>query len=197
VDSTNGVVGAWNALAKVYPQLDVDHILSSEFVTKSLFHRTPTNTCLACHGVRTVDTLRKYCGIEDPVELHVRSTFLPQDICILFQCQKQAERFEQAIITSSTENGRKGIVLLPGAATILDEVRPWTLIGSWYARQMSCFPAQPWKAPPETLLGDLHLCRTTICYRSGRNRRCSRARRICNRQRCQAWKAFVSTSFPQ
>ncbi|KAF9464369.1 HAD-like domain-containing protein [Collybia nuda] len=89
VDSTAGVVGAWETFRNKYPSIDVQNILSS------------------AHGVRTVDNLRKYCGVEDPEEL-----------------EKEAERFEQAIVSSSTENGRKGIVLLPGAAAILEELAP-------------------------------------------------------------------------
>lgn len=38
--------------------------------------------------------------------------------------QDEAARFEQAIVSTSTEGGRKGIVLLPGVSPILDEVHP-------------------------------------------------------------------------
>ncbi|RDB22770.1 Sugar phosphatase YfbT [Hypsizygus marmoreus] len=89
VDSTAGVVGAWEVFREQYPNIDVQNILSS------------------AHGVRTVDNLRNYCGVEDPDEL-----------------EREAERFEKAIVTSSTENGRQGIVLLPGAASILEELAP-------------------------------------------------------------------------
>ncbi|KAG9317485.1 HAD-like domain-containing protein [Chiua virens] len=43
VDSTTGVIGAWNTFAKTYPELDVDTILH-----------------------RSVDNLTKWCGITDP-----------------------------------------------------------------------------------------------------------------------------------
>ncbi|KAJ7044531.1 HAD-like domain-containing protein [Mycena alexandri] len=59
------------------------------------------------HGVRTVDNLRIHCGITDPEEL-----------------EREAERFEKAIVTSSTENGRQGIVLLPGVKAAMDELAP-------------------------------------------------------------------------
>ncbi|KAF8195682.1 HAD-like domain-containing protein [Mycena galopus ATCC 62051] len=59
------------------------------------------------HGVRTVDNLRIHCGITDSVEL-----------------EKEAERFEKAIVTSSTTNGRQGIVLLPGVKAAMDELAP-------------------------------------------------------------------------
>ncbi|KAJ7781048.1 HAD-like domain-containing protein [Mycena metata] len=59
------------------------------------------------HGVRTVDNLRIHCGITDPEEL-----------------EREAERFEKAIVTSSTQNGRQGIVLLPGVQAALDELAP-------------------------------------------------------------------------
>nr|GAT49052.1 predicted protein [Mycena chlorophos] len=87
VDSTAGVVGAWDVFKLKYPHIDVTDILSSS------------------HGVRTVDNLRKHCGITDPVEL-----------------QKEADRFEEAIVTSSTENGRAGIVVLPGVQAAFSEI---------------------------------------------------------------------------
>lgn len=37
--------------------------------------------------------------------------------------QREAKRFEEAIISTSTEGGRPGIVLLPGAKAVIDEVR--------------------------------------------------------------------------
>ncbi|KAI6163094.1 HAD-like domain-containing protein, partial [Pisolithus thermaeus] len=51
VDSTAGVVGAWETFAKTYPGLDVANILSNS------------------HGVRTVDNLVKYCNVTDPTKL--------------------------------------------------------------------------------------------------------------------------------
>ncbi|KAI6135012.1 HAD-like domain-containing protein [Pisolithus croceorrhizus] len=51
VDSTAGVVGAWETFAKTYPGLDVANILSNS------------------HGVRTVDNLVKYCNVTDPAKL--------------------------------------------------------------------------------------------------------------------------------
>jgi len=87
VNSTEGVVGAWETFAKLYPGLDIKTILSSS------------------HGVRTIDNLRKHCGITDEVEL-----------------EKQAVLFEKAIVDSSTANGRKGITLLPGVKDIIDEL---------------------------------------------------------------------------
>ncbi|KAF8897719.1 HAD-like domain-containing protein [Infundibulicybe gibba] len=87
VDSTAGVVGAWEVFRETYTGIDVKSILSS------------------AHGVRTVDNLRKYCGINDAETL-----------------EKEAERFEQAIVTSSTQNGRNGIVLLPGASDVLGQL---------------------------------------------------------------------------
>ncbi|KAG5651377.1 hypothetical protein H0H81_008876 [Sphagnurus paluster] len=35
---------------------------------------------------------------------------------------KEAERFEQAIVSTSKEDGRPGIVVLPGVAAALEEV---------------------------------------------------------------------------
>ncbi|KAJ6598868.1 HAD-like domain-containing protein [Mycena vulgaris] len=87
VDSTAGVVGAWDAFKISYPGIDVHKILSS------------------AHGVRTVENLRTHCGITDPDEL-----------------EREAERFEHAIVTSAAENGGGGIVLLPGVKLVMDEI---------------------------------------------------------------------------
>ncbi|KAG6833932.1 hypothetical protein H0H87_007943 [Tephrocybe sp. NHM501043] len=89
VDSTAGVVGAWELFRETYPTIDVRDILSS------------------AHGVRTVDNLKKYCGIVDPEEL-----------------EREAERFEAAIVSTSNQNGRQGIVLLPGVTDALAEIAP-------------------------------------------------------------------------
>ncbi|OBZ77173.1 Sugar phosphatase YfbT [Grifola frondosa] len=89
VDSTEGVVGAWELFAETYPGLDVHDILSSS------------------HGVRTVENLRVHCGIEDPDEL-----------------EREAVRFEAAIVHNSKKDGRKGIVALPGVREIVDELLP-------------------------------------------------------------------------
>ncbi|KAI0050236.1 phosphatase [Auriscalpium vulgare] len=90
VDSTAGVVGAWEEFKKTYPDIDVDDILSS------------------AHGVRTVENLRKYCGVTDPDEL-----------------EREAERFEQAIVSSSKLEGRQGIIMLPGVREIYAELGPY------------------------------------------------------------------------
>ncbi|KAJ7714311.1 HAD-like domain-containing protein [Mycena maculata] len=61
----------------------------------------------SAHGVRTVENLRTHCGVTDPDEL-----------------EREAERFENAIVTSSTANGGAGIVLLPGVKAAMDELAP-------------------------------------------------------------------------
>ncbi|CAA7260030.1 unnamed protein product [Cyclocybe aegerita] len=87
VDSTAGVVGAWELFRQSYPTIDVQDILSSS------------------HGIRTVDNLQKHCGIDDPEIL-----------------EQEAERFEKAIVSTASEGGRPGIVLLPGVKPIMDEI---------------------------------------------------------------------------
>lgn len=89
VDSTAGVVGAWELFKEKYPSLDVTTVLSSS------------------HGVRTVENLRIHCGIEDPEEQ-----------------EREAKRFEEAIVTNSTKNGRQGIIKLPGVHEIMAELEP-------------------------------------------------------------------------
>ncbi|KAJ7737858.1 HAD-like domain-containing protein [Mycena maculata] len=58
------------------------------------------------HGVRTIDNLRIYCGITDPEKL-----------------EKEAERFDAAIVTSAADGGA-GIVSLPGVKAAMDELSP-------------------------------------------------------------------------
>ncbi|KII94937.1 hypothetical protein PLICRDRAFT_25615 [Plicaturopsis crispa FD-325 SS-3] len=89
VDSTAGVVGAWEFFKQKYPTIDVELILHN------------------AHGVRTVENLKRHCGITDPDEL-----------------EREAERFEQAIVDESSKNGRKGIVLLPGVSDIMTNLLP-------------------------------------------------------------------------
>ncbi|EMD40836.1 hypothetical protein CERSUDRAFT_111420 [Gelatoporia subvermispora B] len=89
VDSTDGVVGAWETFAETYPGIDLTAILSSS------------------HGVRTVENLRIHCGVTDPDEL-----------------EREARRFEDAIVENSTKNGRRGIIALPGVAEIMKEIEP-------------------------------------------------------------------------
>ncbi|KAF8227003.1 HAD-like protein [Tricholoma matsutake] len=51
IDSTPGVVRAWENLRNTYPNVDIDGILRSS------------------HGVRAIDILQTHCGIMDPQEL--------------------------------------------------------------------------------------------------------------------------------
>jgi len=95
VDSTAGVVGAWEVFQESYPDIDIEGILSSS------------------HGVRTIENLRQHCNIHDPNLL-----------------EKEAQRFEEAIVTSSTKNGRPGIVQLPGVAQILSEIEQYRRLPS-------------------------------------------------------------------
>ena len=72
---------------------------------------------LGAHGVRTVENLKRYCGVTDPDEL-----------------EREALRFEQAIITSSTASGRQGIIPLPGALSLVSSIasqpKRWTICTS-------------------------------------------------------------------
>jgi glycerol 3-phosphatase-1 len=87
VDSTAGVEGAWETFALSYPQIDVQHILAT------------------AHGVRTIENLRKFCGITDPQLLDA-----------------EVDRFEEAIVLSAAKG--TGIVALPGARELLAKLSP-------------------------------------------------------------------------
>lgn len=64
-----------------------------------------------------------FCGITDPEKLQVTSLAFPL-ITANTALQLEAARFEDAIITSSKkENGRSGIILLPGVRALIDNVR--------------------------------------------------------------------------
>ncbi|CAE6398245.1 unnamed protein product [Rhizoctonia solani] len=103
-NSTPGVLGAWAQFGKDYPFLNVEEILETS------------------HGVRSIDTLRRWLRLDDEEKLNSEVT-----------------RFESEVI-------RHGLVLLPGVQKILDtlkegqtEERPgWTIVTSatrWYAPQ--------------------------------------------------------------
>ncbi|KAK1231801.1 DL-glycerol-3-phosphatase [Marasmius sp. AFHP31] len=89
VDSAAGVTGAWEVFKQKYPHINVQDILSCS------------------HGVRTVENLKHFCGIEDPDEL-----------------EREAVRFETAIVESSKLNGRQGIIKLPGVTEGIQELEP-------------------------------------------------------------------------
>lgn len=71
VDSTAGVEGAWALFKEKYTDIDIRHVLSSEFNIRWRF--ADAQPIIACHGVRTVETLRTVCKVEDPVELQVNA----------------------------------------------------------------------------------------------------------------------------
>ncbi|TFY69400.1 hypothetical protein EVJ58_g410 [Rhodofomes roseus] len=112
VDSTDGVVGAWELFKEKYPLLDVTQVLSSS------------------HGVRTVENLRRFCGVEDPEEQEVSALTIATPLLTnppvthLPTMQREAKRFEEAIVTNSTRNGRRGILALPGVPEIMAELAP-------------------------------------------------------------------------
>ena len=69
VDSTAGVERAWHLFREAYPHIDVHDILScaeplSPYEANLIYK-------IASHGVRTVDNLKRHCGINDPAMLEV------------------------------------------------------------------------------------------------------------------------------
>jgi len=194
VDSTAGVVGAWNLFRKSYPSIDVDHILSCEL----LLHCRPTLyhfdfvSGTAAHGVRTVDNLKKYCGIQDPEILEVRYLFRSLLLSRLNAVlQAEAQRFEQAIVTTASEQGRQGIVLLPGVNGVMDEVRSHiplvnkTMYESTKASLDRCctFLTKP-------MLGNLHICHAGVRLLRLSFCRYSYTRDLCCVRRCGKGKTL-------
>ncbi|KAH8982746.1 phosphatase [Lactarius hatsudake] len=120
IDSTPGVVAAWELFAETYPTINVQEILK--------------NT----HGVRTVETVKMFCGVTDPEKLELEVT-----------------RFEDAIITMSQEDGREGITLLPGVRTLIDNLgasKHWTICTSATRGYGSAALEVVGIAPPETIV---------------------------------------------
>lgn len=84
VDSTQGVVGAWQTFRETYPDIDVHHILSCESPCRAFFYYSSYPVVvIAAHGVRTVDNLSKYCGIDDPDLLKACLPFLRSMLPVL------------------------------------------------------------------------------------------------------------------
>ncbi|KAG8839264.1 hypothetical protein FRB91_007115, partial [Serendipita sp. 411] len=84
VDSTPGVEGAWATFAKEYGIENVQEVIQ------------------LAHAVRTVENLKRFCGITDPEEL-----------------EREANRFELEIVNASKRDGRTGILILPSAKETL------------------------------------------------------------------------------
>jgi beta-phosphoglucomutase-like phosphatase (HAD superfamily) len=120
IDSTPGVIAAWELFAKTYPAIDVQEILDTT------------------HGVRTVENLKTFCGVTDPEKLEL-----------------EVARFEDAIITMSKENGRSGIVTLPGVRALIDNLRDskhWTICTSATRGYGSAALEVVDIVPPETIV---------------------------------------------
>ncbi|KAJ7639039.1 HAD-like domain-containing protein [Roridomyces roridus] len=88
LESKAGVEGAWYLFKETYPDIDLDYIFQSN------------------HGVRTVESLRLYCGLTDPEEI-----------------EREAARFETAIVTTAAKSGQ-GIVLIPGVQEAMGILAP-------------------------------------------------------------------------
>ncbi|KAH9053300.1 phosphatase [Lactarius vividus] len=122
IDSTPGVVAAWELFAETYPTINVQEILK--------------NT----HGVRTIETVRMFCGVTDPEKLEVTSPAL---------------HLRTAIITTSQEEGREGITLLPGVRTLIDKLgdsKHWTICTSATRGYGSAALEVVGIVPPETIV---------------------------------------------
>ncbi|KAF4619286.1 hypothetical protein D9613_005101 [Agrocybe pediades] len=123
VDSTAGVVGAWNLFRKSYPSIDVDNILSCKH---------PVHRRLALLTFSPAQLLMEFepsTISESFVALKIPRSWRQDSRCLVHRLQyvdavHQAEsiRFEKAIVSSSTEQGGQGIVLLPGVSAVMQEI---------------------------------------------------------------------------
>jgi glycerol 3-phosphatase-1 len=71
VDSTAAVIGAWETFADKYPAIDVQKILNGMSQSNSPHSPLSIGHHIDSHGVRTIDNLRKHCGIQDSEQLLV------------------------------------------------------------------------------------------------------------------------------
>ncbi|KAG8904719.1 hypothetical protein FRB99_001305 [Tulasnella sp. 403] len=91
IDSTGGVLGAWEYWGQKNPHLNIEEILQT------------------CHGVRTIDNLRKWCPEIPPEKL-----------------QDAVNEFELEIVRAAKRNeaaGKTGLILLPGVTELLQSLR--------------------------------------------------------------------------
>ena len=97
--------------------------------------------------------------------------------------QKEAERFEQAIVSTSAQGGRQGIVILPGAKSIIDEVRVSACACADSRLKLApirvCAPAPACDASPECSMGNLHICDPGLRDFRPRTRGHPHPRRVC------------------
>jgi len=70
VDSTDGVVGAWETFQESYPDIDINKILKCQWAL-AIYQAANLFCTPASHGIRTVDNLREHCRIQDPDILEV------------------------------------------------------------------------------------------------------------------------------
>ncbi|KAK8866150.1 hypothetical protein IAR55_001301 [Kwoniella newhampshirensis] len=127
LDSTPAVEATWRYYGSKY-DLDLHQVLRTS------------------HGVRTVDNLRKWCGITDPTEL-----------------RDATEEFEGMIVQEAKElqaAGKDGLVSLPGVVDMLNKLNTspiplWAIITSAtnvYAS--AALPTAKIPAPPKLITGD-------------------------------------------
>ncbi|WVN89148.1 uncharacterized protein L203_104364 [Cryptococcus depauperatus CBS 7841] len=120
LDSTPAVNATWEYFAKEY-NLDLHEVLRTS------------------HGVRTIDNMRKWCGITDPIEL-----------------RDATELFENMIVTKAKElqtAGKDGLVALPNVHNLLNQLNSssvplWAIVTS--ATTVYASAALPTAGIPET-----------------------------------------------
>ncbi|GFZ46032.1 hypothetical protein JCM24511_04278 [Saitozyma sp. JCM 24511] len=91
LDSTPAVLATWEYFAREY-SLDLTEVLKTS------------------HGVRTIDNMRRWCGLEDPEQLQAATNLFESMIVA------EAQRLQS--------EGQTGLEILPGVQALLDEVKP-------------------------------------------------------------------------
>ncbi|KGB78993.1 glycerol-1-phosphatase [Cryptococcus deuterogattii 99/473] len=120
LDSTPAVLATWEYFAKEY-NLNLREVLRTS------------------HGVRTVDNMRKWCGIEDPIQL-----------------KDATETFESMIVSEAKQlqaAGKDGLIALPNVLPLLKKLNTssipvWAIVTS--ATNVYASAALPTAGIPET-----------------------------------------------
>ncbi|KAI9638220.1 HAD-like domain-containing protein [Dioszegia hungarica] len=127
LDSTPAVLAVWTHFASEY-NLDLSEVLRTS------------------HGVRTVDNMKRWCGISDEAEL-----------------QAATELFETMIVTEAKrlqDAGERGLEILPGVQDFLETLRgltypAWAIVTSATGKYASAaLPTAGIVAPPHLITAD-------------------------------------------
>ncbi|RSH92064.1 hypothetical protein EHS25_009435 [Saitozyma podzolica] len=127
LDSTPAVLATWEYFAREY-SLDLTEVLKTS------------------HGVRTIDNMRRWCGLEDPEQLQAATNLFESMIVA------EAQRLQS--------EGQTGLEILPGVQVLLDELQSsakplWAVVTSATTVYASAaLPTAGIPQPPKLITAD-------------------------------------------